>query len=46
MASGDIYNVVWGPHYRSVDGQQGFPLVSNVAGKGIHNMNIQWVVAL
>src|SRR6185369_15597118 len=42
MASGDIYNVVWDHITARWMGNKAFPLVSNVAGKGIHNMNIQW----
>jgi pectate lyase len=42
MASGNIYNVVWDHITTRWTGNKAFPVVSNVAGMGIHNTNIQW----
>jgi len=42
MASADIYNVVWDHISARWIGNKAFPLISNVPGKGIHNMDIQW----
>jgi pectate lyase len=42
MGSGDIYNVIWDHMTARWVGNKPFPVVSNVSGKGIHNMDIQW----
>jgi pectate lyase len=43
MASGsNIYNVVWDHISARWMGNKVFPLVSNTAGTGVHNMVIQW----
>jgi hypothetical protein len=42
LASGDIYNIVFDHISARWMGNKVFPLVSNVAGKGIHNCSWQW----
>jgi Abnormal spindle-like microcephaly-assoc'd, ASPM-SPD-2-Hydin len=42
MASGNIYNIVWDHITTRWTGNKAFPVVSNVAGIGIHNTHIQW----
>lgn len=43
MASGSsIFNVIWDHISAMWTGNKAFPLVSNTAGTGIHNMDIQW----
>ena len=42
LASGDIFNIVFDHISARWMGNKVFPLVSNVAGKGIHNCTWQW----
>ena len=42
MASGNVYNVIWDHISARWMGNKAFPVVSNVSGMGIHNMDIQW----
>ena len=44
MASGDVYNVMWDHISARWMGNKAFPVVSNVSGKGIHNITIQWTL--
>ena len=43
MASGtQIYNVIWDHITTRWSGNKPLPLISNTAGTGVHNMDIQW----
>lgn len=42
LASGDIYNCVFDHISARWMGNKVFPVMSNVAGKGVHNLSFQW----